>query len=275
MLVLNGCAYPGRFHPSQFATVNPKIQVIESLGAANLHAVQVRHSSSDHKNPALFIPDARVNEGLGVKGVGTIPVTLLGNKWLITLNNGLRGGSYVRPNVRFNSQDRHQVVGLIDNLETQTNLAKARFVWPDTLAYSNRNDIHPLPHRDGLNVRLLESRFGRLSRLISLPANNGKGQNNGPDCYALRPCQEYVPAWRLGCAFAVLFCAIAVLRWRNGGWQGKFCGVSFLILTGALILTGHQYYCDDQPNHPSEDCQPLQHNEKNVSHKHLTYTVYL
>jgi hypothetical protein len=42
-----------------------------------------------------------------------------------------------------------------------------------------------------------------------------------------------------------------------------------------LILTGHQYYCDDQPNHPSEDCQPLQHNEKNVSQKHLTYMVYL
>jgi hypothetical protein len=55
-----------------------------------------------------------------------------------------------------------------------------------------------------------------------LPTDDSERQNNSPSREPLRPCQEYVPAWRLRCAFATLFCAIAYPNAQEVGIEEGF-----------------------------------------------------
>ena len=243
LVVLNSLAYSRWFHPSQFAIVNPKVQVLESLGAANFHTVQICNSSSDYKNPALFVPDASVNESLRIKGVGAIPVTLLGYKWLVAINHGLCELMYIRPNVRFNSEDRHQVVGLIDYLELQTNLAEAGTIWPNAFAYSDWNDIDPLPQRYLLQVNALIGGSGSPPGFARLPNDSSQREHKRPCSDTLRPCYEFVPPLRVILAAFCLCCAVAINAY-GCRWIRLLC-ILPLLCTGWLILGGHKYWCQD------------------------------
>jgi hypothetical protein len=109
----------------------------------------------------------------------------------------------------------------------------------------NSSDYDPRSHSS--KKRLLRNACHACG-FHRLPSNSQKSQGNNPDGYALRPCQEYLPARRfIGGAMSFIAALGAIRDGIRCNLRGRGLFVAFLIGTFAamLITTGYEYHCDD------------------------------
>jgi hypothetical protein len=119
--------------------------------------------------------------------------------------------------------------------------------------------------------------IGRSSRFERLFCDCQKSQQYSPSGYSFGPNKESIPTWKIPLGVLLAFIAIFCRgRWGNRAWVDllTFFGALF---AGALILLGYEDRAPEDQHHSDEVLQTpdLLEHAKNVSQKHLTYSLFM